>query len=56
MALTLRYDVLKFEDFTLHDVFVSVFDVVMSFFDVVIPLLDEVKPRDQFGKKNCSIL
>lgn len=54
MVLTLRNDVSKFDDFTLHDVFVPLFDVVLSFFDVVIPLLDEVKSRDQFGK-TCSI-
>lgn len=56
MVLTLRNDVSKFDDFTLHDVFVSLFDVVLSFFDVVIPLLDEVKPRDQFGKKYVLFL
>ena len=50
MVLTLRNDVSRFYDFTLHDVFVSRFDVVLSFLDVVIPLLDEVKSHDNFEK------
>lgn len=48
MALPFLNDVSKFDDSSLHDLFVSVFDVVIT-------LLDDVKPSDHFWRKKSSI-